>query len=1150
MSRRAAQRRRTIQLTLSAFLVVAVLLSVAWWLTMAHFRQRHVQAVLDTEDYELVQTEGWLEGRVTDTITDALALAYQTAFVLGSHAGVDATRELEGFYLALARANRGLSQVRFIDLRGREVVRVDTSPTGEPHVLAPEALQDKSDRPFVQAGLATAADVWVSKFDLNVEHGRVALPHEPTLRVVVPLRSEGHGVVGLVVLNLRGEDLLDRATLPSESSGDVHMIVDSEGTWLVGPLGEVIIPGENTPPDAISFAGQYPDAWRGLQGSDHGQVSTDGGALVFRSVEVHPPRSAPGRPLTVEAAERWRVLSMVPPASLVLPWALGSFVGLLLVLALVGLTCWRWAEARTSRSVALRALQDNELMKRMMDSLSDGVILADSHGVIQYWSSVAGAIFGYEASEVLGRQVHELLAQPEVRDHADVRLAAFAATGHGERIGRLQDLTAVRKDGSTFTAEVGLSSSTFNGHRWTVGTVRDVTERKILEAEVHRHRDELEDLVASRTAELVHAQQEADAANRAKSAFLANMSHEIRTPINAIVGMTSLAQDTELTSRQHQYVRTIEASSRALLALVDDILDFSKIEAGRFELDPVPFSLSATLDELATTFRASVISSRVELSVIVAHGIPDALYGDAFRLCQVLSNLLSNAFKFTERGEIIARVGLAERSGPGEPGVAWLRFTVADTGIGIAREKQDTLFQPFVQATGSTVRLYGGTGLGLAICRRIVELMGGAIGVRSELGAGAEFWFEVPFGRVEEQAPARAPLANTAGRALLVVHAAGTRDLLREHLHALEIPGIFEHTAEEALASLDRQGPGAPAPGFVVVDLTLPGMDGLSFARTLRRRPAFARIPVVLLSAFAGPAEEAEAEALNAAPILLKPLGGAALAEALVGAARGVAPTSVAQRRREPDHALGGWHVLVAEDNQANRLVVSEMLHAHGATTDFAVTGLEALEKVMVDGRRYSVVLMDIQMPVMDGLTAIRRIREALPDLALPLVALTANAVEGDREACLAAGADAYLSKPIDRQSLVRTVARLGRPVGEAAQRPGAEDDGQVELDGARRRLGLSLNAFNRILGSFLHAEPLELDRLAEAIAAGDRELVGQLAQSLASAAANVGATSMEAAARSLEAAAREQGAPLHEAMVRLGRVSSETFARLRDGLA
>jgi two-component system sensor histidine kinase/response regulator len=685
--------------------------------------------------------------------------------------------------------------------------------------------------------------------------------------------------------------------------------------------------------------------------------------------------------------------------------------------------------------------------------------------------------------------------------------------------------------------------------------------------------DAVEALQASH-GELVAAREQAIDANRAKSAFLAMMSHEIRTPMNAIINMNALALEADLPPKAHQYVSVAHSSARNLLGILNDVLDFSKIEAGKLQLEDASFNVRDVLEEVTETFRATVIQKHVELVTHAVPSVPDRLVGDALRFRQVLTNLVGNAFKFTHEGEVVLRV--EPEAAAGEDGQIVLRVSVRDSGIGIPREQQGKLFQAFMQADSSTSRQYGGTGLGLAISRRLARLMGGDLTFESVPGSGTTFFFTARFGVDAHQAAAAPGIPSPLReRPVLVIEDSPTsRELLETLLEGWSIPAVCVATAEEALALLEQQDGlnAGTAFGLVVVDWMLPGMNGIDAAARIRAREATRALPIIVMSAYAGKEEEARCAELGVNVFLRKPITASSLFDAIVSA-QGVR-AHVARRGLDVpiEREFEGVRALLAEDNEANQMVATELLGRMGIELDVARNGREAIAMAQAQPSTYDAILMDMQMPELDGLAATRALRADPRFRTVPIIAMTANAMKVDLDACLEAGMNDHVTKPIDRRALVTTLRRwLPRRANTVSESPPAAaavsetavnasgastpagDLEGIDIEATVQRLGIDRPTLERMLVRFADGQKETLTALRAAVISGHGSIAAQHAHAIAGAAGNLGAEPLRAAAKALEQAGRNGRTDLNGLLEVVEERAAEAFRSietLRGGSA
>ncbi|MCW2810744.1 MAG: hypothetical protein JWP61_1202 [Friedmanniella sp.] len=766
------------------------------------------------------------------------------------------------------------------------------------------------------------------------------------------------------------------------------------------------------------------------------------------------------------------------------------------------------------QKVALRTA-DLATMGSIVTSSADAVVGVSADGLVTAWNPAAERLYGHRSEDVLGQPVTFFTAAGVERVR---RLLEDARQGR-----RLDayELDYEHPDGGILPVAVTVSPVVSDGAVCGISLFgQDITQRRTA-------------AVALET-----ARQEALESSRLKSEFLATMSHEIRTPMNGVIGLTSLLLDTELDETQRQYAEGVRGAGEALLSVINDILDFSKLEAGKVVLDPTEFDPRGLVEDVGALLAPAASSKQLELIVYCPSEVPTAVLGDPGRIRQILLNLASNAVKFTPTGEVAVKVSTV----PAPAGQARLRFEVADTGIGINPGDQSRLFESFSQADASTTRRFGGTGLGLAISRSLVDVMGGSIGVQSELGAGSTFWFEIPLPLAQagaEPLPSSDLLSDL--RVLVVDDNATNRTILDAQLRSWRMHPELVADATTALARLRaRAAEGRPF-DLAVLDMLMPGTDGLELATQISTDPALGELPMLMLTS----SLQVPPEVFSAAGIgqwLTKPVRGQELFDKLM---RLMAPieTDLNERKRTRQHlplekAPDLGRILVVEDNLLNQLVAEGVLSRLGYQSRCVNDGLQALDALRAGS--YAAVLMDCHMPVMDGYTATEQIRrrQAAGELSyLPVIAMTAGALAEDRDRCLNAGMDDYISKPVNFEALEVTLARwVGRTSG-ADPEPGAAtpEDGDelwtvATLDNSRLadladlRAADGTSMLDIIVDTFLERSGNRLEALRTAAAAGDAGTLADAAHELRGTSATIGADRVAQLCGTMERTARQQG--------------------------
>ncbi|MEX2188600.1 MAG: PAS domain S-box protein [Pirellulales bacterium] len=782
----------------------------------------------------------------------------------------------------------------------------------------------------------------------------------------------------------------------------------------------------------------------------------------------------------------------------------------------------------TDRKQAEEAIRQNaEQTRLIIDTANDAFVAMDDAGKIIDWNPRAEEVFGWKRAEALGRLLAKTIVPPRFRDAHTEGLATFLATGEGPVINKRLEIAAIRRDGSEFVVEFTVTPIR-RGASWVFNAfLHDITSRKEHEQQLQR------------------AKEAAEAASGAKSLFLANMSHEIRTPMNAILGMTDLVLGSDLTPLQRDYLAVVQESGESLLLIIDDILDFSKIEAGRLDLNAERFELAESIGDMMKLLALRAHSKGLELAFRVAPEVPPVVVGDRARLRQIIVNLAGNAVKFTDHGEIVLDVALDSDAGADQDAAGAIgknevivRFSLKDTGMGIPDDDRERIFDAFEQADNTNTRKFGGAGLGLAISSRLVKLLGGRIWVDSEVGRGSTFHFTARFEKIRDNAPAdeapvgEAPVGDAdrlKNRSVLIVDDnATTRRILDEALRHAGAATTVASGAYEAISMADKARRNGTPFDVVLADANMPHANGFMLYQQLGKSghaPAF----VMMLSSGDRLGDVARCESIGARYYLIKPVKQSELVATLAAATAGeVMPTragpahlgvepqtpetSAAQRsgsipsvtraalaqRREAPPQLRSLNILLAEDSLVNQKLATGLMHNHGHRVTVANNGQEALAAIE-RGDEFDLVLMDVQMPIQDGLSATKAIRqrEKATGAHLPIIALTAHAMKGDRELCLSAGMDGYVTKPVRAGELFQAIesilgdraAVLGEPTEftelQSAPTSSANHEATTNMASEQRpKQATSASAAN--------GTPLDLSVAIEAVQ-GDRSLLKEL---------------------------------------------------------
>jgi len=799
----------------------------------------------------------------------------------------------------------------------------------------------------------------------------------------------------------------------------------------------------------------------------------------------------------------------------------------------------RRTEAETALAELIQAQEKLLKLSRAVENSPAAVIITDRNGLIEYVNPKFTEVTGFQAEEAIGHNPRILNAGIQSKEfYQDLWSTILIGNEwRGEFCNR-------KKNGETYWEHASISP--IRDEKGViihfVAVKEDVTEQKRVAEELHR------------------AKEAADAANRSKSEFLANMSHEIRTPLNAIIGFSALAAKTDLTSRQHDYIHKIGNAGVSLLKTINDILDFSKVEAGMLEMESIPFRLDDVLVNVTSLIQQKLADKGLELFLDCSRDLPPLLKGDPLRLGQVLTNLMGNSVKFTEQGEVELSVTCVER----EDGRIKMLFSVRDTGIGMTPEQCTRLFQAFSQADGSTTRKYGGTGLGLSISKRLVEIMGGEIWAESEAGRGSTFNFTAWFGiEAGEEAYMNIPDVLNGAHVLVVDDSATSRAVITKLLAPLPLIVDSAASAKEAMEAVRRSDADNPY-RLILMDWRMPDMDGIEATRLIKHDTTLRSTPaIIVITSFGGETEQALALAAGAEDFLHKPFTTTSLVEELfrIFVSPDQRPAEEPAQPRGRGYDFSGVRILLVDDNEINRQITIELLGELGASLDVACDGCEAVEKVTTGTQPYDLVLMDIQLPKMDGYEATRLIRADSRFSALPIIAMTAHALVEEHQKVFDAGMNDLITKPIDLRAMFRTIdshlpqretavpSHDGRGAGGSVILP---DIPGVDVADALDSLDGNQELYLWIMKAFLENQAGTARAVEQAIADGDPALAQRLVHTTRGIVGNIGAKGVADVAVRLEASIRDNDPPemTRETLRHFGDQMTQLLANVEKALS
>jgi len=917
----------------------------------------------------------------------------------------EARQGVENYFALLSTVSRRYDQVRILSNLGYETVRVNYS-SGEAVITPTELLQDKSNRYYFFEALNLGPnESYASQLDLNVENGQIEQPHKPMIRLSHKLINDAGDLVGVLILNYLAENILHEMDVAATLPGNIEL-VDDEGYWIFDETGQFNwsrqLGGQS------SFADTHQAIWYSLKATNDNQVNKIEEASVLRlqyprsigSLVVESPRSlyliSEFEPLNLPKLVQKELLQPIP-------------IGVGLTLALLSLL---WSRAAVNELIAENTLKKESAIREKIisNSLIPTILITDK-GLIVEFNQAAEKLFGYTHSEVLNQNVKMLMPDP-MRSHHDGYLDSYKRTGVKHVVESSRKSFALTKEGQTFPVEIAVTQIWIGEKPYFVGNLRDLTTEYELESQAQAYREELEQAVEQRTMELaatneelISRSQEAERLAAVKSEFLTNMSHEIRTPLNSIIAMSQMLQrkGSELDA-EHIGARLM-AAGQSLLAVINDILDYSKLGVHKLDLSPSTFDLEKLVNNLSAIMHSAALNKpQVELVINNATHLENQVVGDEVRIQQVLVNLIGNAIKFTESGYVQLEIITLSKTADSVE----LLFSVKDSGIGIAEENLNLIFEAFEQGEAGTHSKFGGSGLGLSISQSLLNLMGSTLKVESQQGKGSAFSFVLimPLGDASVRHQSRS----------LDVLIADDHEVAREAIRSIvESIGWRSDVVNGGAMVIDKVIKGAEIKDIILLDWDMPDVDGLTVAKQLKTHLPSDKTPIiVMVTAYGMDQVKSSSDSQYVDLILEKPITASDLYDAY---------QKTIQYKNDAAHSLQDIRLLVVDDNEFNREVAVLSFESEGATVITLNDGQEAVNWLKSHATEVDLILMDVQMPIMDGYQATEMIRKELK-LDIPIVALTAGAFEQHKQAALDSGMNDFIAKPFDIDRSIEVIKK------------------------------------------------------------------------------------------------------------------------------